>query len=372
MPLIDAFGRTIDYLRVSVTDRCNFRCVYCMPEEGIVTAPAHSVLTFEEITRIVSVAASLGISKVRITGGEPLVRRDLVNLVQALAHIPGIVDLSMTTNGYLLAQHASELAAAGLRRVNVSLDTLRPDRFAKIARRGDLQTVLAGIEAAVQAGLAPVKINAVAMRGVNDDEAADFARLTLSRPFNVRFIELMPINWAAGDQELSGLYSLVASNRIYRQMLPAQLPEAPAATLDLPPALGMLDASRMRRLFIPATEIRARIEAECGRLTPASLTGNGPAYTYRIPGAQGTIGFISQISHDACLQCNRIRLTADGHLRPCLMTDGEINLRDRMRAGAPDAEIARLIQQTVLHKPLQHSLDKGAAPIGRTMNQLGG
>ncbi|MGC8668753.1 MAG: GTP 3',8-cyclase MoaA [Chthonomonadales bacterium] len=373
MPLVDAFGRTIDYLRVSVTDRCNFRCVYCMPEQGITTSPAGSLLTFEEIERVLQIAASLGISKVRITGGEPLVRRELVSLIRAVAAIPGIQDLAMTTNGYLLARHAFELAEAGLHRVNVSLDTLRRDRFVRIARRGDLDTVTEGIARAMEAGLVPVKLNVVAMRGINDDEAVDFARLTLGRPINVRFIELMPINWAAGEEELTDFAWLVASNRLHRPIIPvATARTAGLEELEVPLASGMLDASQMRRLFIPAGEIRSRIEAEWGRLVPCAVPGNGPAYTYRIPGAEGTIGFISQISRDACRQCNRIRLTADGHLRPCLMTQGEINLRDRLRAGAPDDEIAALIRQTVLRKPLEHNLDKGATPLGRTMNQLGG
>jgi len=373
MPLVDAFGRTIDYMRVSVTDRCNFRCVYCMPEEGITTAPAECMLTFEEIVRIVQVAASLGISKVRITGGEPLVRKDLPTLVQALAAIPGIQDLAMTTNGYLLGRYATELASCGLKRVNVSLDTLRPDRFPRVARRGDLQTVLDGIAAAMKANLTPVKINVVAMRGINDDEVADFARLTLERPINVRFIELMPINWAAGDDDLNSLVSLVARNRIHRQTSAGLGTLADSLEADaLPGNSGMLDASQMRKLFVSAAELRKRIEAECGPLVPSELPGNGPAYTFRLRGGQGTVGFISQISHDACLRCNRIRLTADGHLRPCLMTQGEINVRDRLRARADDAEIAHLIRQTVLRKPLEHNLDKGAAPTGRTMNQLGG
>ena len=195
----DSFGRTIDYLRISVTDRCNFRCVYCMPEEGADVAPKEWILRYEEIATIVKVAAELGVRKVRLTGGEPLVRKDIVQLVRMIAQTPGITEVSMTTNGFLLARYAHELKEAGLTRINISLDTLNPERFVRIARRGSLQQVLEGIEAARQVGLSPIKLNMVVMRGFNDDEVADFARLTLRHPYHVRFIELMPINWNDGS-----------------------------------------------------------------------------------------------------------------------------------------------------------------------------
>jgi cyclic pyranopterin phosphate synthase len=210
MSLIDSFGRTIDYLRVSVTDRCNFRCVYCMPEEGAPIAPKAEILTFEEIERLLRIAAGLGMRKVRLTGGEPLVRKDIGKLVAAIGAIPGIEDLSMTTNGMLLSRYARSFADSGLNRVNISLDTLRPERFQEIARRGNLQDVLDGIDAACEAGLTPLKLNCVAMRGVNDDEAVDFARLTLESSFDIRFIELMPINWSTGDDSINTFFALSA------------------------------------------------------------------------------------------------------------------------------------------------------------------
>src|ERR1051325_11684136 len=206
--MIDSFGRTIDYLRVSVTDRCNFRCVYCMPEEGAPVCAKDEILSFEEIERILRIGAELGVRKVRLTGGEPLVRKDIVTLVEKVAAIPGIEDLSMTTNGFLLARCARDLANAGLNRINISLDTLKADRFAAIARRGNLQEVLDGIDASLEAGLTPVKLNVVAMRGVNDDEAAAFAAMTLEQPFDVRFIELMPINWSTGDEGMEEFFAL--------------------------------------------------------------------------------------------------------------------------------------------------------------------
>lgn len=379
MPLIDSFGRTIDYLRVSVTDRCNFRCVYCMPEEGAAIAPKAEILTFEEIERLLRIAAELGVRKVRLTGGEPLVRRDIVALVGRVAAIPGITDLSLTTNAFLLARCARDLAAAGLNRINISLDTLRPERFQAIARRGQLEDVLAGITAAEEAGLSPLKLNVVVMRGVNDDEAADFAALTLASPFNVRFIELMPINWSSGDESMNSFFALSA-DKGYRQngnvALYADAGNASFRSLfhlpDSGAQTGMLNAAQMRRLFVPAAETRAAIEQAHGPLEPAEVPTNGPARSFRIPGAQGTVGFISQITNDICVNCNRMRLTADGFLRPCLMADGEVDLRTPLRIGATDAEIADLFRQTVRHKPKEHRLEDGLAPVGRGMSQLGG
>ena len=382
MPLIDSFHRTIDYLRVSVTDRCNFRCVYCMPEEGAPVAPKSQILSFEEIERLLKIAAELGMTKIRLTGGEPLLRRDIDQLVARIGAIPGLRDLSMTTNGSVLARHAASFARSGLNRINISLDTLRPDRFARIARRGNLESVMEGIAAAQAAGLTPLKLNCVVMRGWNDDEVVDFARLTLTQPFDVRFIELMPINWSQGDDGGAGMetfFALSAPQPEYRRDSNVTLYARPElGSLDRKFKLGdsalvgQLDAGQMRRAFVSTAEMRSLIEAALGTLEPADVQVNGPARSYRLAGAPGTVGFISQITNDLCLSCNRLRLTADGQLRPCLMADGEVDLRTPLREGATDAEIADLFCLTVLHKPREHRLEDGKAPVHRNMSQLGG
>ena len=319
----DAYNRPINYLRVSVTDRCNFRCLYCMPPGGVQLIPHEDVLRYEEIELIVRAAASLGLSKVRLTGGEPLVRLGIANLVHDIAKVPGIDDLALTTNGVLLTAKARDLARAGLRRVNVSLDTLRPERFYRVTRGGELAKVLAGIEAARAAGLTPVKINTVVVRGLNDDEVADIARTTIERDWHVRFIELMPLG-RSSDWAHDG--------------------------------------------YVSTEEIKARVET-LGPLTPA---GNGPARYYRLPGATGTVGFISPVSEHFCFQCNRLRLTADGKLRPCLLRADEVDLRAALRDGAGVAEVAELIARAVRLKPEGHGLAKHEPPAGRTMSQIGG
>jgi cyclic pyranopterin phosphate synthase len=384
MALIDSYNRTIDYLRVSVTDRCNFRCVYCMPEEGAPVAPKADILTYEEIERLVRIALELGMSKVRLTGGEPLVRRDIDVLVQKIGALPGLRDLSITTNGFLLTRYAHNFARHGLNRVNISLDTLKPERFARIARRGNLQDVLDGIDAALSAGLSPLKLNCVVMRGWNDDEVVDFARLTLEQPFDVRFIELMPINWSRGDDSqadggMADFFALSAAPG-YRQNSNVTLYAREDLTSfrsgvklhDSEKQTGQLDARQMRKAFISTREIQDRIEAVLGILAPADVQTNGPARSYRLNGARGTVGFISQITNDMCANCNRLRLTADGQLRPCLMADGEVDLRSALRNGASDSGIADLYRLTVLHKPKEHRLEDGAMPTGRNMSQLGG
>lgn len=328
MPYRDDFGRAINYLRVSVTDRCNLRCLYCMPATGIVLCPHTDILRYEELALVIRAAAELGISKVRITGGEPLARLGLPHFVRMVASIPGLDDLSMTTNGTLLARYAADLARAGLHRVNISLDTLRPDRFAQITRQGRLDDVWAGIAAAQAAGLTPIKLNMVVIRGLNDDEVADFARRTISDGWHVRFIELMPI----------GANVQWAGNGI-----------------------------------VPIPEIRGRIEAEVGPLEAVhGPTGNGPARYYCLPGATGTVGFISALSDHFCYTCNRLRLTADGRLRLCLMSDLEIDLRTPLRAGADLETVKGLLAQAIHHKPERHHLDQSPAPQGRTMAQIGG
>lgn len=328
MPYLDNFNRPISYLRISVTDRCNLRCVYCMPPEGVPSRAHDEILRYEEIEFVVRAAASLGISKVRLTGGEPLVRLGFVELVRMLTHIPGIDDLAMTTNGTLLAQYAAELAQAGLKRVNVSLDTLQPERFRQITRRGDLATVFEGIAAAREVGLVPVKVNTVVVRGLNEDEVVDFAWLTLEDDWHVRFIEMMPLG---------------------------------------------ANTAWVGEGYVPVGEVRRRIEDALGKLVPAKVgVGNGPARYYRLPGAVGTIGFISPISEHFCYQCNRLRLTADGRLRPCLLSDYEIDLRTPLRQGADLTEIRELLICSIGAKPQGHRLDESIAPRERAMSEIGG
>lgn len=356
MSLIDPYGRRIDYLRVSVTDRCNFRCVYCMPEEGFPALPKEDYLSTEETIRLVQVAVSLGMRKIRLTGGEPLLHKGLARIARGAAEA-GAWSISVTTNGHLLAEQASALADAGVMRVNVSLDTLRPGRFMKIARRGSLEAVFQGIYAAQKAGLGPVKVNCVAMRGVNDDEAVDFAAWTLREPIHVRFIELMPLRWSLDEGP----------------SLPAFAPHGGAGLLQLRQAPGgMLSDAAMRRMSVGMDEIRARISAALGPLEPAEVLTNGPARSFRLPGGLGTVGFISQVSNDLCAGCNRLRLTHDGFLRPCLLSDGELDLRSALRSGATDDALRELFAHVVARKPERHFLSEGQRALGRGMSQIGG
>ena len=322
--LSDSFQRPIDYLRISVTDRCNLRCVYCMPAEGIDLLAHEDVLSYEEIYRVATAAAELGIKKVRITGGEPLVRIGLSSLIEMLAQIDAIDDIALTTNGILLARYADELKAAGLRRVNISLDTLKPDKFRLITRGGDLDDVLEGIEAASIAGLNPIKINVVVMAGSNDDELTDFACKTADDGWHVRFIEHMPFN------------SEMASSS-----------------------------------FVSVNEVRERL-ASLGELEPCTFKGNGPAKYYRLPQAKGTIGFITPVSEHFCFHCNRLRLTADGRLRPCLLSEQEIDLRQPLRQGISAEELKKLIKRAVDSKPQKHKLAEGLVPRNRPFSQVGG
>ncbi|TET16391.1 MAG: GTP 3',8-cyclase MoaA [Dehalococcoidia bacterium] len=322
--LSDSFQRPLNYLRISVTDRCNLRCTYCMPSEGISLMPHEDILSYEEICIVARAAAELGIVKVRLTGGEPLVRAELTNLVAMLARIEGIDDISLTTNAVLLQCCADELKSAGLRRVNVSLDSLRSDRFQRITRVGNLDDVLGGIEAARQAGLDPVKTNTVVVRGMNDDEVLDFARLTIEDEWHVRFIEYMPFS----------------------------------------------NGKKMDHLLVPVSEMKQRIET-LSKLEPSLSSGGGPARYFRLPGARGTIGFISPVSEHFCRSCNRLRLTADGKLRPCLFSDTEIDLREPLRQGAAADDIKRLIQEAASCKPEGHKLRAGIT-CERFMVQIGG
>lgn len=319
--LVDGFARPIDYLRVSVTDQCDLRCLYCRPAAMPLARPLPGILSNDEIAAVVRAAAALGVRKVRLTGGEPLLRDGIVALTESLAAIPGVRDLSLTTNGLHLEQMAAGLAAAGLRRVNVSLDTLRADRFRRITGAPGLTRVLNGIRAAHDAGLRPVKINTVVMRGVNDDEITDFASLTEREGWHVRFIEIMPIG------------------------------------------------QNTETLLVTAAEMRQRLP---GLAAADGVVGYGPARIYRMPGAGGTISIISPVSEHFCEGCNRLRLTADGKLRPCLLNDGEVDLLPTLRDGSAPFELQRLILQAVANKPEKHELSCGCVPHGRTMTQIGG
>jgi GTP 3',8-cyclase len=326
--LIDGFSRPITYLRVSVTDKCNLRCVYCMPEGGLPWLRRDEILSYEEIAQIVAAAASVGVRAIRLTGGEPLVRRDLSRLIATIASIPGIDDIALSTNGLLLEEQLPELVSAGLRRINLSLDTLREDRFETIARRRGLDAVLRAIDGAIAAGLTPVKINCVVMRGKNDDELADFARLTRDRPIFVRFIEVMPVIENAGLQ---------------------------------------------RDAYVSSDEILERF-SEIGDLQQViGPAGNGPARYFALPGAAGAIGVISPLSHDYCERCNRVRMTADGRLRLCLFGDYALDLRSPVRRGATTNELASLLRSAMLIKPERHHLRLGeTASRMRAFSEIGG
>jgi cyclic pyranopterin phosphate synthase len=325
--LSDSFQRPINYLRISVTDRCNLRCIYCMPAEGVDLRPHGDILSYEEIYTIAKAAAELGINNIRITGGEPLVRLGLPKLIEMLAGIEAVDNIALTTNGVLLAGYAAELKAAGLERVNVSLDTLKPDRFRRITRgQSELSQVLEGIEAARGVGLEPVKLNMVVMSGINDDELLDFAAKTIDEDWHVRFIELMPV---AGNGD---------------------------------------NAPR----FVSATEMRKRLKS-LGELEPCLPgVGNGPAKYFRFAKARGTIGFITPVSEHFCFQCNRMRLTADGKLRPCLLSDYEIDLKQPLRDGVSKAGLKKLFKKAVAEKPLKHGLAEGQVPNGRPFSHVGG
>jgi GTP 3',8-cyclase len=331
----DGFGRGIDYLRISLTDRCNLRCIYCMPEEGVTSIPHESILRLEEFERAIACAAELGIKHIRYTGGEPTVRKGLVGLVERTDQTPGIESVALTTNATLLPKLAADLKTAGLSRVNISLDTLDADQYRFITRRGNLQDALSGIEAALTAGLAPVKLNAVVVRSLNQDLLA-FAKLSLNKPLHVRFIEYMPVGH---DEDCGGC------------------------------GWGINDV-------VPAAEILETIDAQAkaegiGGLAPVANggpTGWGPARYYTLPGAQGTIGVISAVSNHFCGSCNRLRLTADGKIKPCLFSDQEYDLRTALREGT-DEDVKAVFAEALGHKPSGHEHRIGTK---RMMNQVGG
>lgn len=331
-PLVDRFGRVHDYLRISVTDRCNLRCVYCMPEEGVEFLPREQILSYEEIVSVVRVLAKSGVRKLRLTGGEPLVRKDLDRLILMLSLIPGIEDIALTTNGIMLAQKAEKLKRAGLNRVNISLDSLRGDRYAQITRGGDIQRVLEGVEESRRVGLHPLKLNVVLMKGFNDDEIPDFLALILDQPLQVRFIEYMPIGHAD---------------------------------------------SEWRRRYLPLNTVLKRCEELGLKVAPAKdVYGNGPVTSYRIVGARGSFGLIHPVSDQFCKECNRLRLTADGNVKACLYWADEWNVR---RYIGDDAAVEQLFRRALAEKPESHEMAKvleeqqqSHQPTWRRMSQIGG
>ncbi len=327
-PLVDGHGRAIGDVRISVTDRCNFRCQYCMPAEGLPWLERAEVLSYEEIERIVALLAAMGVHDVRLTGGEPLVRRELWRLVARLSALPDVQDLSLTTNGYLLARQVEQLVAAGLRRVNVSLDSLSRDRFFAMTRRDSLAGVLEGLEAAERfEELRPIKVNAVALRGFTEDEVIAFAELARRKPYEVRFIEFMPLD---GDRAWD--QSKVLPNAVVRDLIHAVHP-----------------------------------------LEPVGRAPSGTARRYRFADGQGEIGFISPVTEPFCGDCNRIRLTADGRMRTCLFSVTETDLRGPLRDGASDAELEAIVRDAVWHKELKHHVNEpGFVPPARSMSQIGG
>jgi cyclic pyranopterin phosphate synthase len=322
MTVHDQFGRRIEYLRISVTDRCNFRCLYCMPVEGLQWLPKSEILSYEEITEVVRQLAPLGLTRLRLTGGEPTIRPDLPVLIRSLRAIPEISDLALSTNGIKLPELASSFRTAGLDRVNMSADSLRPDRIAAIARRNIAFDPIASALAAERAGLDPIKLNVVVMRGINDDEIEDFVALTLDHPWHVRFIELMPV----GDMRELTWDHVVGSDEIIAR-------------------LGTL---------VP---------------TQGPSRGNGPAAYYSLPGARGTIGVITPMTHTYCAACNRVRLTADGRLRTCLFGDHEVNLRDPLRRGE---SLVSYVLQALAEKPEAHGLLQMQVGGLRALSQVGG
>lgn len=319
--LTDKFHRKIDYLRISVTDKCNLRCRYCMPEEGVDLKSHQDILRWEEMQRMVQAFARLGIEKIRITGGEPLVRKGLLHFVDGLAPLK-LRDISITTNGILLKKMAKDLQKVGISRVNVSLDSLDREKYSWITRGGDVNRVLEGIETALELGMGPVKVNTVVVRGFNDHEVAELALLSKNMPVHVRFIELMPV----GMGSIWGKDSFVST----------------VETME-----------RLRHL---------------GELKPAMIRGNGPAEVWQLDGFQGTVGFISAISQHFCARCNRVRLTADGRIYPCLHGDISVKCFDLLRNGSSDEELEKVILQALSLKPAHHHL----GVQHRMMNAIGG
>ena len=332
----DTYGRGIDYLRISLTDRCNLRCIYCMPEEGVAFKAHDNILRIEEIVEFTRRAAKAGIRKVRLTGGEPLVRKGVVDLIASIDAIPEIEDISLTTNGLLLPSMAPDLKEAGLSRVNISLDTLDPVQFTYITRLGNIEDVFAAIDASLEYDFTPVKINAVAVRSLNQD-FFEFAKLSYDRPLHVRFIEYMPVGESTGGTGAGWTEAdIIAAHEIIEKINEGAKAEG-----------------------IPALEAAG---------DTGSPSGSGPAIYYRFPGAKGTVGFISAMSNHFCSTCNRLRLTADGKIRPCLFSDEEVDVQAALRSGS-DEEIDKAIAQALHIKPQEHHEERGTQ---RRMSQIGG
>lgn len=326
--LVDTFGRVVTNLRISVTDRCNYRCVYCMPEEGMQWLERHNLLSYEEITRLVRIFAALGVRRIRLTGGEPLMRKELWRLITMLKTIPGIKDIALTTNGYFLKDQAADLAAAGLDRINVSLDALDSQLFAGIARRDYFERTWDGIEEAERVGLRPIKLNVVLIRGVNDGEILKFAELARTRPFVVRFIEFMPI--------------------------------------------GKDDGWTVEKV-VPTQEVLSIINARYPLIPAPSENGKVPAERFVFRDGHGELGFISSVTQPFCSDCDRVRVTSDGKFRTCLFSLAETDLRQMLRTGAPDQEIARVLVDAVRKKEEGHLINRpGFVRPERTMSQIGG
>ncbi len=330
----DGQGRQIDYLRISLTDRCNLRCIYCMPEHGVKSIPHESILTLEEVHKAIECASQLGIKHIRFTGGEPTVRKGLLGLIERTAQTPGIESVALTTNAILLPNMATDLKAAGLSRVNISLDTLDAEQYRFITRRGNLDDALKGVEAALSSGLSPVKLNTVVVRSLNQD-LLSFARLTVDAPLHVRFIEYMPIGSGEDCGGCGwGLDDVVSAKEIIETInMQAQ-------------SIGL------------------------GSLQPTTATpdGWGPAQYYCLPDAQGTVGVISAISNHFCASCNRLRLTADGKIKPCLFSDTEYDIRSALRKGDKE-EVLSVFEAALSHKPSGHEHRVGTR---RMMSQVGG
>ena len=324
----DSYQRDINYLRISITDHCNLRCVYCMPVNGLHFLPREHLLTPEEIASVVRVAVSVGFRKFRLTGGEPTLRPDLLDIVRLIAQTEGAGELAMTTNGILLPDLAKPLAEAGLRRVNIHLDTLQPDRLGQIMRWGRLEDIWRGIEAAEQAGLRPIKLNAVVARGHNDMDVAELAALTIDRDWHIRFVEMMPF----GNGEC---------DRVARDQ------------------------------YVSNEETRARIEQKLGTLTPIEGDSSDESSNHKLPGARGVVGFISPVSAPYCGSCNRMRLTAEGKLHLCLLNDDEMDIKKQLRQGGPEA-VREVLCKAVALKPMGHRLPEGIFTQNRRMYQIGG
>ena len=327
--LFDPFNRRLNYLRISLTDRCNLRCLYCMPEEGVPKLAHEDILSYEELLRLARLSVALGIEKIRLTGGEPLTRRGVIPFMAELARIPGVKDISLTTNGILLAEQARSIWEAGIRRINVSLDSLDPRRYALITRHDAFERVWEGIQTAEAIGFQPIKINVVALKGINEEEIAAFGRLSLEKPYHIRFIEFMPVG----------------------------------------PSVGC-SADR----FLPADRILERLRS-LGPLT--SINGrrlDGPARRWAYAGARGEVGVISPVSQHFCPNCNRLRLTSDGKLRTCIFSDQETDLRRPLREGAADDQLEMIIREAIAHKPREHPLNASTAPqrCQRQMSKIGG